>query len=61
MFNLQNAQNDLPEFLLFIIDVFHNALRREVSMKIVGKESTKKDKLASECFQMVKKCIPRLF
>ena len=49
-----NAQNDLPEFLLFIIDVFHNALRREVSMKIVGKESTKKDKLASECFQMVK-------
>ena len=49
-----NAQNDLPEFLLFIIDVFHNALRREVSMKIIGKESTKKDKLATECFQMVK-------
>ncbi len=49
-----NAQNDLPEFLLFIIDVFHNSLRREVNMTIVGKETTKKDKLASECFQMVK-------
>ena len=49
-----NAQNDLPEFLLFIIDSFHNSLRREVSMKIVGKETTKKDKLATECFQMVK-------
>ena len=49
-----NAQNDLPEFLLFIVDVFHNTLRREVSMKIVGKETTKKDKLALECFEMVK-------
>jgi len=49
-----NAQNDLPEFLLFVVDVFHNALRREVKMNIVGNESTKKDKLATECFQMVK-------
>jgi len=49
------AQNDLPEFLLFIVDVFHNALRREVTMNIVGKEETKKDKLATECFEMVKK------
>tara|TARA_Y200000002_G_C22664995_1_gene657584 strand:+ start:376 stop:1419 length:1044 start_codon:yes stop_codon:yes gene_type:complete len=50
-----NAQNDLPEFLLFIVDVFHNALRREVKMSIIGKEESKKDKLAKECFEMVKK------
>ena len=49
------AQNDLPEFLLFVVDTFHNSLRREVNMSIVGKEETKKDKLATECFQMIKK------
>jgi ubiquitin C-terminal hydrolase len=48
-------QNDLPEFLLFVVDTFHNSLRREVNMNIVGKEETKKDKLAAECFQMIKK------
>ena len=46
-----NAQNDLPEFLPFIIDVFHNSLRREVNMTIVGKETTKRIR---KCFQMVK-------
>ena len=29
-------QNDLPEFLIFIIDCFHNALSREVNMTIQG-------------------------
>ena len=30
------AQNDLPEFLLFVIDCFHTALAREVNMTIEG-------------------------
>ena len=46
-------QNDLPEFLLFLIDCFHTSLKREVKMKIVGKEETPTDKLASECYKMI--------
>lgn len=49
------AQNDLPEFLLFIIDCFHIAMQREVNMNIVGLPSNEKDVLAKECFEMIKK------
>jgi ubiquitin C-terminal hydrolase len=49
------AQNDLPEFLLFVIDCFHVSLQREVKMTIVGTEQNNKDKLASECFEMIRK------
>lgn len=49
------SQNDTSEFLLFIIDTFHNSLRRQVKMSIVGKEQNSKDKLASECFNMIQK------
>jgi len=48
-------QNDLPEFLFFIIDCFHASLSREVNMLISGKVINKKDKLAVECFSMIKK------
>ena len=48
------AQNDLPEFLLFIIDSFHNALMREVDMTIKGNISNSTDKLAKECYTMMK-------
>ena len=49
------AQNDLPEFLLFMIDCFHTSLQREVTMKIVGEVENEKDKLASLCFDMIKR------
>lgn len=49
------AQNDLSEFLLFVIDCFHISLTREVSMTIVGKAENEKDKLASQCFEMIKR------
>ena len=48
------AQNDLPEFLLFIIDAFHNGMRREVDMKIKGEVRNNTDKLAKKCFEMMK-------
>ena len=48
------AQNDLPEFLLFIIDAFHNGMRREVDMKIKGEVRNETDKLAIKCFEMMK-------
>ena len=48
------AQNDLPEFLGFIIDCFHNAIAREVMMNIKGEPKNNTDKLASKCFTMMK-------
>jgi ubiquitin C-terminal hydrolase len=48
------AQNDLPEFLNFIIDCFHTSIMREVNMNINGNIITNKDKIAKECFTMMK-------
>ena len=48
------AQNDLPEFLLFLIDSFHNALCREVQMNINGIVLNDKDVLAKKCYEMMK-------
>ena len=48
------AQNDLPEFLLFIVDCFHNALSREVDMTIRGTVQNDKDKVAKVCYEMMK-------
>ena len=48
------AQNDLPEFLIFLIDCFHTAISREVEMTIRGKIKTKTDVVAKKCFEMMK-------
>lgn len=48
------AQNDLPEFLIFILDTFHNALSREVKMNIKGKSKNNTDNIAIKCFEMIK-------
>ncbi len=48
------VQNDMSEFLLFIIDCFHNTLSRSIEVKIDGNIKNKKDKLAMECYSMVK-------
>jgi ubiquitin C-terminal hydrolase len=47
-------QNDLPEFLIFVIDCFHNALSREVNMTIEGQIKDEKDKIAVKCFERIK-------
>ena len=49
------AQNDLPEFLLFLIDCFHTSLSREVNMSINGSVTNETDKMAVQCFEMIKK------
>ena len=49
-----DVQNDIQEFLLFIIECFHTALARDVHMEISGKVLNKTDNLAKECFQMMK-------
>ena len=48
-------QNDMPEFLIFIIDCFHNALSREVNMTIVGTAKDEKDKVGVKCFETIKR------
>jgi ubiquitin C-terminal hydrolase len=47
------AQNDLPEFLLFIIDGFHNAIKRGVTMTVSGETKNDKDALAVKCYDMM--------
>ena len=48
------SQNDLPEFLLFIIDCFHNSLCREIKMTISGEIENETDKISQKCFEMIK-------
>lgn len=48
------AQNDLPEFLIFLIDCFHNSLKRKVEIQITGKAKNKTDILAKSCYKMIK-------
>jgi len=47
-------QNDVPEFLIFVIDCFHNSLSREVQMTIEGEVKDEKDKIAVKCFERIK-------
>lgn len=48
------AQNDVFEFLLFIIECLHESLKREVEMKINGVIKNSKDILAKKCYEMMK-------
>lgn len=47
-------QNDIQEFLIFLIDSFHNALSRSVTMQIEGNVKSITDKLAVKCYDMLK-------
>lgn len=47
------AQNDLPEFLLFMIDCMHISICRPVIMKINGNRVTDKDEIAIKCYSML--------
>ena len=46
-------QNDAEEFLRFIIDCFHNSLKREVKMSISGNANTNQDNTAVACYKMM--------
>jgi ubiquitin C-terminal hydrolase len=46
-------QNDIQEFLLFIIDCFHTALSREVDMQITGESKNDIDNLAITAYKMM--------
>tara|TARA_B100001142_G_scaffold69820_1_gene70093 strand:- start:979 stop:2037 length:1059 start_codon:yes stop_codon:yes gene_type:complete len=49
------SQNDLTEFLHFIIDCFHNSIKREVNMTITGKIKNKQDLIAKTSYEMMEK------
>lgn len=48
------AQNDLPEFILFLFDCFHEGLKRSVTVNIDGIEHNKTDNIAKICYKMIK-------
>lgn len=48
------AQNDLPEFLYFLVETFHNAIKRKVNMVIHGKKKDTTDELAEKCYMMMR-------
>lgn len=47
-------QNDVPEFLMFMIESFHNALSRPVTMNVTGNVIGEKDVVAKKCYEMMK-------
>ncbi len=48
------AQNDFSEFLVFIMECFHNSIMREVEMTIKGDVLTNTDELATKCYNVIK-------
>ena len=48
------SQNDVPEFLLFLIDCFHESLSREIKMTITGVIENETDDIAVKCYEMIK-------
>ena len=53
------AQNDLPEFLLFLLECAHNAMARSVKMTIKGDSANKTDDLALQCYKMLQETYER--
>ena len=49
-----NSQNDVQEFLVFMMDSFHMALSREVNMTITGSVNNDKDIVGRKCYEMMK-------
>ena len=47
------AQNDVSEFLTFVIDIFDSALRRPVKMSVKGHVKNSRDKTAKACYGMM--------
>ena len=48
------AQNDMSEFLQFIIQCLHNSVSRPMTMRISGNVENHTDKMATECYKMLR-------
>jgi ubiquitin C-terminal hydrolase len=47
------VQNDITEFLLFMIDCIHNSIARKISLKINGTPKNSTDQLAITCYKLL--------
>ena len=47
------VQNDITEFLLFLMECLHNGLSRKIKMKINGNPENETDKLAISCYKLL--------
>lgn len=47
------AQNDMPEFLLFMTSCMHTSISRRVNMRITGEIKHDTDKIATKCYEML--------
>jgi len=48
------SQNDISEFLLFMLDCIHNSFSRPVSVRVSGKKENGLDELAIKCYDHLK-------
>jgi ubiquitin C-terminal hydrolase len=48
------SQNDMSEFLLFIMDCFHGSISKSVMINISGNPENITDKIAVKCYSMIK-------
>jgi ubiquitin C-terminal hydrolase len=48
------SQNDMSEFLLFIMDCFHGSISKSVIINISGNPQNVTDKIAVKCYSMIK-------
>lgn len=48
------GQSDSGEFLLFLLDAFHNAFARSVVMRVEGVEKNRIDAVATRCYNMLR-------
>jgi ubiquitin C-terminal hydrolase len=48
------AQNDMPEFLLFMVECMHNSISRSMEMRILGNPENNIDAMAVKCYNMLK-------
>jgi ubiquitin carboxyl-terminal hydrolase 8 len=47
------AQNDISEFLLFLIECFHNSISQKSKIQIKGKPENQTDKRAIICYELI--------
>jgi ubiquitin carboxyl-terminal hydrolase 8 len=49
-----HSQNDMIEFLIFMLNCFHESISREVNMLITGTVTSSTDKIGKQCYEMIR-------
>lgn len=48
-------QNDISELFIFLIDIFHTSLSREIKVNIKGNIENDTDEIAKNCYELIKR------